>query len=96
MNKNLDKALIRQTFDTVAPGYDRPALCFFHDSAAHLVEQLQLADHFRIGRQRNDQHIAAAGFLDAGGGDAEFDAGNGTQTGGIGSGEIDGHGRLCK
>lgn len=37
------KEFIRQTFNTVAPGYDRPALRFFQDSAAHLVEQLELA-----------------------------------------------------
>ncbi len=43
MNKSLDKHLIRQTFDTVAPGYDRPALRFFHDSARCLVEHLELA-----------------------------------------------------
>ncbi len=36
------KEFIRQTFNTVAPGYDRPALRFFQDSAAHLVEQLEL------------------------------------------------------
>jgi ubiquinone/menaquinone biosynthesis C-methylase UbiE len=43
MNKILDRERIRQTFDTVAPGYDRPALRFFHDSALQLVAQLGLA-----------------------------------------------------
>lgn len=43
MNETQRKELIRQTFDTVAPGYDRPALRFFHDSAVHLVNQLDLA-----------------------------------------------------
>lgn len=42
MNEIQRKQRIQQTFDTVAPGYDRPALRFFHDSAAHLIEQLQL------------------------------------------------------
>jgi ubiquinone/menaquinone biosynthesis C-methylase UbiE len=43
MDADQRKAFIRQTFNTVAPGYDRPALRFFPESAAHLVEQLQLA-----------------------------------------------------
>lgn len=42
MNTVQRKEFIRQTFNTVAPGYDRPALRFFHDSSTHLVEQLQL------------------------------------------------------
>ena len=37
------KEFIRQTFNTVAPGYDRPALRFFQYSAVHLVEQLALS-----------------------------------------------------
>ena len=43
MNENQRKQLIHPTYDTVAPGYDRSALRFFHDSATHLVKQLQLA-----------------------------------------------------
>ncbi|MBI5330188.1 MAG: methyltransferase domain-containing protein [Betaproteobacteria bacterium] len=43
MNENQRKELIRQTFNTVAPGYDRAALRFFPESAAHLVSRLQLA-----------------------------------------------------
>jgi len=42
MQENQRKEFIRQTFNTVAPGYDRPALRYFQDSAAHLVSQLQL------------------------------------------------------
>lgn len=42
------KEFIRQTFNTVAPGYDRPALRFFPESAAHLVAQLQLAGHEHV------------------------------------------------
>jgi ubiquinone/menaquinone biosynthesis C-methylase UbiE len=34
--------LIQQTFDTVAAGYDSPALRFFVHSAAHLVDRLGL------------------------------------------------------
>jgi len=43
MDESQRKEFIRQTFNAVAPGYDRPALRFFPESAAHLVEQLQLA-----------------------------------------------------
>lgn len=43
MDASQRKEFIRQTFNTVAPGYDRSALRFFPESAAHLVEQLQLA-----------------------------------------------------
>lgn len=43
MDETQRKEFIRQTFNTVAPGYDRPALRFFPESAAHLVAQLQLA-----------------------------------------------------
>ena len=43
MDESQRKEFIRQTFNTVAPGYDRPALRFFPESAAHLVAQLQLA-----------------------------------------------------
>jgi len=43
MDQAQRKAFIRQTFDTVASGYDRPALRFFPDSAARIVEHLGLA-----------------------------------------------------
>lgn len=43
MDETQRKEFIRQTFNTVASGYDRPALRFFHDSAAQLVELLELA-----------------------------------------------------
>ncbi len=43
MDEAQRRELIRRTFDTVAPGYDRPALRFFQDSAVHMAEQLQLA-----------------------------------------------------
>lgn len=48
MNDAQHKALIRQTFDTVAPGYDRPALRFFHDSAARMAGQLRLTGGERV------------------------------------------------
>jgi len=43
MDETQRREHIRQTFNTVAPGYDRPALRFFQDSAAHMAEQLRLA-----------------------------------------------------
>lgn len=48
MDEAQRKEFIRQTFNTVAPGYDRPALRFFHDSAAQLVEQLELTGDERV------------------------------------------------
>ncbi len=36
------KAVIQKGFDTVAPGYDHPALSFFPETAKRLVEHLQL------------------------------------------------------
>lgn len=48
MDEARHKALIRQTFDTVAPGYDRPALRFFQDSAMLMAEQLRLAGGERV------------------------------------------------
>lgn len=48
MDETQRKEFIRQTFNTVAPGYDRPALRFFPESAAHLVDQLQLAGHEHV------------------------------------------------
>ena len=48
MDQAQRKAFIRQTFDTVAPGYDRPALRFFPDSAARMIEQLGLAGDEQI------------------------------------------------
>lgn len=48
MDEAQRKEFIRQTFNTVAPGYDRPALRFFPESAAHLVAQLQLAGHEHV------------------------------------------------
>ncbi|OYY93901.1 MAG: hypothetical protein B7Y41_09390 [Hydrogenophilales bacterium 28-61-23] len=48
MDETQRKEFIRQTFNTVASGYDRPALRFFPESAAHLVDQLQLAGHEHV------------------------------------------------
>ncbi|MBI5460912.1 MAG: methyltransferase domain-containing protein [Gammaproteobacteria bacterium] len=48
MDETQRKEFIRQTFNTVASGYDRPALRFFHDSAAQLVELLELAGDERV------------------------------------------------
>ncbi len=48
MDEAQRKEFIRQTFNTVAPGYDRPALRFFPDSAALLVEQLRLTGDEQI------------------------------------------------
>ena len=42
------KAMIKQTFNTVAQGYDRPALRYFADSAHHLVEVLELKGGERV------------------------------------------------
>lgn len=42
MDESQRKEFIRQTFNTVAPGYDRHALRFFAKSAVQLVEQLEL------------------------------------------------------
>ena len=39
---------IKQTFNAVAPGYDRPALRFFHDNAAQLAEQLRLTGNEHV------------------------------------------------
>jgi len=54
MDSQERKNFIKQTFNTVAPGYDNPALCFFHKSAA------QLPRYFSF---RGDEHVldAAAG-----------------------------------
>lgn len=48
MDETQRKEFIRQTFNTVAPGYDRPALRFFPESAAQLVELLELAGHEHV------------------------------------------------
>lgn len=48
MNEAERKEFIRQTFNTVAPGYDRPALRFFRDSAAELVGQLAVTGNERV------------------------------------------------
>lgn len=42
------KIFIRDTFNTVAPGYDRPALRFFHLSAEHLAGLFELAGDERV------------------------------------------------
>lgn len=48
MNEIDRKTLIRQTFDTVSSGYDRPALRYFPESAAHLAEALELCGHEHV------------------------------------------------
>jgi len=48
MDETQRKEFIRQTFNTVASGYDRPALRFFTESAAHLVAQLQLVGNEHV------------------------------------------------
>jgi ubiquinone/menaquinone biosynthesis C-methylase UbiE len=42
------RALIRNTFDAVADGYDNPALRFFPQSAAHMAERLGLRGDERV------------------------------------------------
>ncbi len=42
MQPNERKQMIQQGFDTVAPGYDHPALFFFPETATRLVEVLKL------------------------------------------------------
>ena len=50
------------------------------------------ARHVRAGREFDQGDVAAAGLFDAGRRNAEADAGNRQQGGGIGGDEIDGHG----
>jgi ubiquinone/menaquinone biosynthesis C-methylase UbiE len=46
MQNNSDhKKMIQNGFDTVAAGYDRPALSFFPETAKRLVEHLKLESH---------------------------------------------------
>jgi ubiquinone/menaquinone biosynthesis C-methylase UbiE len=42
MDQQQRKAMIKETFNTVASGYDHPALRFFPDSAEHLADCLAL------------------------------------------------------
>ncbi len=42
MNEQQRKVMIKETFNTVASGYDNRALRFFHQSAEHLVTYLDL------------------------------------------------------
>ncbi len=42
------KALIREVFNTIADGYDRPALRFFPVSALHLTQYLNPSDNDHI------------------------------------------------
>ena len=42
MNSAERKKMIQQGFDTVAPGYDHPALSFFPETAARMVDHLAL------------------------------------------------------
>ncbi len=48
MDAEQTRALVRQTFDAVAAGYDGQALRFFPTSAEHLASRLDL---------RGDEHI---------------------------------------
>ena len=51
------------------------------------------AGHATLGRQAHQHQVATAGLLDAGLGEAQFDAGDGLDERGIGCGEANGHGR---
>ena len=42
MENTNQKLMIQQGFDTVAAGYDHPSLCFFLETAKHLIEHLNL------------------------------------------------------
>jgi ubiquinone/menaquinone biosynthesis C-methylase UbiE len=48
MDQQERKAMIKETFNTVAPGYDHPALRFFPDSAEHLADSLALRGDERV------------------------------------------------
>jgi len=48
MDEQQQKIILRETFDTVAAGYDSKALRFFPDSARLLVEHLDLAGDERV------------------------------------------------
>ena len=42
------KKMIQQGFDTVASGYDHPALSFFPETAKRMVQHLQLKDDMHL------------------------------------------------
>ena len=48
MDQQQRKAMIKETFNTVAAGYDHPALRFFPESAEHLVDSLGLRGDERV------------------------------------------------
>lgn len=48
MNEQQRKQMIRQAFDTVAGGYDNPALSFFPQAAAQMVDLLDLPAHAQL------------------------------------------------
>ena len=49
MQPNTDrKIMIQHGFDTVAAGYDHPALSFFPETAKRLIEHLKLEPHLRL------------------------------------------------
>lgn len=48
MDEQERKAMIRQTFNTVAEGYDNRALRYFADSAHHLADVLELSGDERV------------------------------------------------
>jgi len=49
MQPNTDrKKMIQHGFDTVAAGYDHPALSFFPETAKRLIEHLKLEPHLRL------------------------------------------------
>jgi ubiquinone/menaquinone biosynthesis C-methylase UbiE len=48
MDQQQRKAMIKETFNAVAPGYDHPALRFFPDSAEHLADSLALCGDERV------------------------------------------------
>ena len=47
-NEKQNKAIIKETFDAVAPGYDNDILRFFAESAKHLSDCLNLQGDERI------------------------------------------------
>jgi len=48
MDQEQRKAMIKETFNTVAAGYDNPAMRFFPDSAEHLADALTLRGDERV------------------------------------------------
>jgi len=69
MDKKTAKTLIRDTFNTVADGYDHPALRFFSDSAGRLASLMGLRGNehvLDVATGTGNAALALAGFLPEG------------------------------